>query len=96
MSKLREKIKTFQDFYNGNGHHCWICIFYQNLIKNKRERRVEIRRHNLNLVECIFHTEFIWGGNDDDIFWARNDNDDELVQQMLNYLKKNISELSHN
>ena len=88
LSKIREKINKIQEYYTNNLVSCYVAFFYQKKINEKLERNVIFNIINKQTMEFIFYTENIWAGSDQNIFWAKND--DDLIREMLASIKKHI------
>ncbi|QIO06365.1 DUF1796 family putative cysteine peptidase [Acinetobacter shaoyimingii] len=78
---LRQKLNTFREIFEKNNKHCHIILFYQHKISNIDERNLVLKNVDHKIIEFVFHTQYIWEGDDQDIFWARNDND--LIEDMI-------------
>jgi len=79
---LVKKMNIVADIYNSN---CMIVIFTQNKIERPQERAIEHRKINDIIHLFIFNTYEIWAGDNQDIFWARID--DDLITTMINQVK---------
>lgn len=88
LNKLREKIKNFREYYTNELVKCYVGLFYQKEINDKSERKLEFHITDKTMMEFIFHTEHRWEGDDESIFWAKND--DDLIKEMLDSLNKHI------
>jgi hypothetical protein len=84
---LRQKLKQFAEIYSSDTAQCTIALFYQMKLPARDGRRLESSRH-AGLPEFVFHTEHEWAGRDQDIFWARND--DDLIATMLNEIAEQL------
>ena len=79
------KAEEFLSYYRKREIRCEFIFFTQNIINEQKERTVE-KIHDLNNVKgYIFKTLEVWGGTDDDIFWAKKD--DDLIKSMLRQIK---------
>ena len=88
ISLLVNKLHEFKNFFEVNDKVCHIILFYQNKISSPSERKISMKNENSGVIEFIFHTQDIWGGSNDDIFWARVD--DDLIKEMIEESKKII------
>ncbi len=75
------KAEKFLSYYQINNKKCEITIFTQNKVDSLEERRTEVIKYSENIRAYIFHTLHFWSGDDQDIFWARND--DDLIKSMF-------------
>lgn len=75
------KAEIFLKYYQLNNKECEFTIFTQKIVESPEQRGVEIITHSKNVRAYIFSTIDIWAGNDDNIFWARND--DDLIKSMF-------------
>lgn len=78
---LRQKLNIFREFFEKNNKECYIILFYQNKISNVNERKLVFKKADNKIIEFVFHSEHIWEGDNQDIFWARNEND--LIRDMI-------------
>jgi len=81
FNKLIQKLCDFRLIYSTNNSKAYIVLFHQSIVHQKDERRLEIEFFDERFLEFKFHTEYVWGGNDSIIFYARNDED--LVTEMF-------------
>lgn len=75
LNLLIEKAEEFLNFYLINNCKCELIIFTQNIVNNFNDRGVNKTEHNKNIQIYTFNTMAIWGGTNDDLFWARTDDD---------------------
>lgn len=75
LAQLRLKLKEFQGLYQSGDVRCVMVLFHQSLIAEGDRRRLQSDAFGSDLLEFVLHTRFRWGGNDPEIFWARNDDD---------------------
>ena len=85
-SKIFEKATEFISFYKPLETNSKIILFSQKIIKENRERTVSYKRISSRVHNFIFHTKYIWAGNNEEVFWARND--DDLIKIMLDNVKE--------
>lgn len=85
---LVNKLNEFKRFFEVNDKKCYVILFYQNIVSDSSERKISMKNEGDGVIEFIFHTQNIWGGDDEDIFWARND--DDLIKKMIKKSKKII------
>ena len=80
-------LKEFADIYRKRGNDVNIFIFTQVIVSSEDYRKVEKTVvGGINVYK--FYTMNIWGGEDDEILWARCDND--LLEEMINDMKKKL------
>lgn len=84
---LKKKLQRFAAHYESPEAECFVALFYQTIVGEKGERRVETFGIDGNLLEYNFKTEQVWGGRDEDVFWARVDEDliGEMIADIENY-----------
>lgn len=90
LEKIRQKLRDFQSRYQNDEVKCSICLFYQSVMAGKADRRIHATIHD-TFMEFDFHTEYVWGGNDANIFWAVND--DDLILNMIKNIEDHISSI---
>lgn len=78
---LKEKLKIFQKFYSTGGKKCFIIFFYQSLV-NENLRGLKLIGSTEGIYEFKIDTQHEWAGENQDVFWARVD--DDLIGKMLN------------
>lgn len=89
LPQLRSKLAEFQGLYLSERARCVIVLFHQVIIADSEERRVQADSFGTDLHEFTLHTRFRWGGNDPEIFWARND--DDLFRLLFSELDRNLA-----
>jgi hypothetical protein len=82
INKIKQKLNHFLDLYQSEGVQAYVILFYQSATVPKEQRKVKLEQDN-HLFIADFSTEAIWAGTNQDIFWARCD--DDLIVQMLQY-----------
>lgn len=78
---IRERLEELISMYSSNTARCQVIFFWQNIIPVGQKSHVEFIPHPSGILEFVCHTHQIWGGDDLDIFWARND--DQLFTDMF-------------
>jgi hypothetical protein len=78
---LFDKLSLFQTFYNTDKAKCFIIVFMQKLVPRGEQKYLEYKQQKDNILLFTFKTHDIWSGDNQDVFWARVD--DELIKQML-------------
>lgn len=97
---LISKLNEFRSFFESDGKKCFIILFYQQQIDDRRKRKISFIGNHSGVLEFSLNTLHLWEGTDQRIFWARNDND--LLRTMLReskmVIKREIStkQTSHN
>ncbi|MCC6600944.1 MAG: hypothetical protein IT223_09760 [Crocinitomicaceae bacterium] len=82
---LLEDLKKLKCIYSTSNIQSEIICFTQKIIKNSNERK--LIHEILNGIHFFtFYTLNEWAGDDEDIFWARNDED--LIAEMIDAVKK--------
>lgn len=81
LDMLIEKAKKFNALYNVNNKKSEIIVFTQKLVKKSEERKLEKYHIDKTIKVFILHTLDIWQGDDNNILWAKNDED--LLAEML-------------
>ncbi|NTV83021.1 MAG: hypothetical protein HGA23_01820, partial [Bacteroidales bacterium] len=82
LDLIFKKASEFSEIYSKGKYSCSVIVFSQKTIPDKDERKVYYKKikHNIHFFE--FYTLQLWGGKDDDLFWARTD--DDLIKKMIN------------
>ncbi|ANI83148.1 DUF1796 family putative cysteine peptidase [Kosakonia oryzae] len=81
LALLREHLNELLSLYNAKGCECEVVLFYQNIVPQETQKRIDFTPHHSGLLEFACHTHEIWGGEDQDTFWARKD--DRLFVEMF-------------
>ncbi|MEA1892591.1 MAG: hypothetical protein U9N33_07775 [Campylobacterota bacterium] len=84
-SKIFEKASEFISFYKPKETNSKIILFSQKIVTDKKDRKIMHEQVKDNVHHFVFYTEYVWGGKNEDIFWARND--DDLIQIMIDKVK---------
>ena len=78
---LIEKLNNFVCFIQTKRNAPTSCLcFTQKIVKDSSERKVEISKHG-NTAFAVFHTLSVWAGSNDDLFFAKVD--DDLIDKMF-------------
>lgn len=80
LDSLFQKGLEFLEFYKKNS--CLI-IFSQKIVQSKDERKLHYKRIQDNIHFFQFDTMQLWEGDEEDILWAKID--DDLVKQMIDH-----------
>ncbi len=91
LVRLREKIDQFAAFYRSANSRCVVVCFYQSLIAPQAHRRLERIPGPEHRLEFVFHTRDAWAGNNQDLFWARVD--DDLIRQMMQQIDSTLRQI---
>ena len=79
------KAEEFLGYYEQKGIKCEFIFFTQDIVSKKEERNL-IKFHDSNNVRgYILKTLETWAGEDQDVFWARKD--DDLFMRMIKEIK---------
>lgn len=85
IDKLLSKIVEFLDFYNhDNIKKAMAVVFTQQI--DKKEKFLEQFNIKKNILLFKLHTPQIWAGKDENVFFAKND--DDLIAEMLKQTKE--------
>jgi hypothetical protein len=85
---LTKKLNEFKSIFEVNNKRCYVILFYQNIVSDSSEREISMKNEDNGVIEFILHTQNTWEGDDQDIFWARND--DDLIKEMIKKSKRII------
>lgn len=83
--KLIEDLAELKRLYEQRAKSVSVTMFTQKKVEEEEERRVDHKRVN-DIDIYTFYTLNIWEGSDDNIFWAKCD--DDLIKTMINDVKK--------
>ena len=84
-SLLISHLNQIANIYESRGNDVSIYLFTQSIITDLNERRVE---YNLDhgIHNFVFYTLNEWAGDNEDIFWARCD--DDLIKTMIDHIRQ--------
>lgn len=88
LNVVRRKLAELVGHYQGQTARCHVVLFHQALVAQAEDRRLESLGMKDGVIEFALHTEKIWGGTDNEVFWARVD--DDLLQDMLRLAEASI------
>lgn len=91
INLLRRKLSDFNEVYGSIDKKCIVVLFHQVVVGDKNERRLEVDEMKNGLIEYVFYTEKLWGGNNPDVFWAKVD--DDLICKMIEDVENKIKTL---
>jgi len=80
MELLIHHLQLLSEIYEARGNSVNVYLFYQVIASDENQRRVE-RLQNGNIYIYRFYTLEEWAGDNQDVFWARCDND--LLRVMI-------------
>jgi hypothetical protein len=81
VARLVEKLERFATGLMQAPYQCRIFLMRQALCADAELCRVEHGRPSVHVDDFLFHTQGVWGGQEEADFWAERD--DALVGQML-------------
>ena len=84
MDLLFSHLSQLSEIYQQRGNTVRIFLFYQELVSDPRNRRVEHFQHE-DIMVYKFYTLNEWAGADERNVWARNDND--LFEKMIHDIR---------
>lgn len=79
------KAEEFLSYYQERNIKCKFIFFTQEIISKKEERTLTKIHDSNNVKGFIFKTLEVWAGDDQDVFWARKD--DDLLAKMMKEIK---------
>ena len=88
FERIAGKLIELQKFYAIKGKFCQINVFTQAIVPTKEQRGLQIRQPAPGINIFVMNTIEEWSGSDGDLFWAKND--DDLLKEMLETVKKQI------
>ncbi len=86
LTLLRAHLTELLALYNTKGCECEMVLFYQHIVPKETVAHIDFTPHAGGVLEFVCHTHDIWGGDDQDTFWARND--DSLFTAMFDAIDK--------
>lgn len=85
LSLIFNKAIEFLSFYQKRGIKCDFIFFTQEIVLKREEREIIKVFNSNNIKGYIFKTLDLWAGDDQEVFWARKD--DDLIKKMLKEIK---------
>lgn len=85
IDRLLGHLSELGQLYSKGEHNAQIILFYQNIVENPIERKLEYKIFQ-NIHIFVFNSLNIWGGDDQELFWARCDED--LIGEMIKKVKR--------
>lgn len=82
---LIQHLNDLKTIYEKQCKKVYLIAFTQKLVSSEQERKVE-KKYIDGIYMYYFSTLNVWAGNNQDIFWARCD--DDLISQMIHDIKK--------
>ncbi len=86
ISLLRANLNEFLTLYHTEGCESKIVLFYQVIINEDETKHIDFTLHKTGLLEFKCYTHEIWGGDNQEIFWAKKD--DALFAEMFNIVDR--------
>lgn len=83
FSQLLDDLNKLRLIYLKRCRAVDVVLFHQSLIKDPSDRKLEYSFAG-GIHVFTFYTTKVWSGNDQDVFWARVD--DDLIKEMLNMI----------
>lgn len=85
LKLIVKKAEKFLSYYQRKAIKCEFIFFTQEIISKKEERSL-IKVYNFNNIKgYVLKTLEVWAGDDQDLFWARKD--DDLITKMIKEIK---------
>lgn len=82
LEELTAKLNQFAQIYSNEKAESFVVLFTQKKLTSVvSQKRLEFLGQNKRVLTFLFHTHHLWEGNDQDIFWARID--DDLIALMF-------------
>lgn len=85
LGLLVSHFEEIKQIYEARNNQVQIIIFTQKIVSTKEERRAESTEIN-GIKVFIFHTLNVWEGGNQEIFWARCD--DDLLKVMIDEIRE--------
>ena len=82
---LIRDLSELKEIYENQCDKVHLIAFTQKIVSSENERRVE-KIYTNGIYMYYFYTLNVWSGSDQDIFWARCD--DDLISQMIQDIKE--------
>ena len=86
MEETRKKSQKLAVLFSSEGFSCTVILFYQKIISTKKERALVQIKSYPSILEYELRTRYLWEGDNQRVFWAKNDND--LLKLMLDNAKQ--------
>jgi hypothetical protein len=81
MDAIFKKAVELSGLYSRKQNTCTVIVFSQKIVDSQEERRVFFKKMKKKVLFFEFHTYHLWAGRNDDLFWARID--DDLIRRMI-------------
>lgn len=85
IPKLVNKADQFLKLYQVKGIHCEFIFFTQEIITENSQRSIAKIYDTKNVKGYLLHTTELWAGDDEDVLWARKD--DDLLAKMIKEIR---------
>ncbi len=82
---LIKHLNDLKTIYEKQCEKVYLIAFTQNLVSSEQDRKVE-KKYIDGIYMYYFSTLNVWAGDNQDIFWARCD--DDLISQMIHDIKE--------
>lgn len=83
--RLLEELHKLYDRYSQKDSNVYVVMFTQIIVNTIEQRKVVYTQKNG--IHCFyFYTQQVWEGADNDVFWAKVD--DDLIVKMIDFVKK--------
>lgn len=84
--EIAKKAEEFLKLYQDRGIQCKLYFFFQDIVNEEIERSIVKTHNSKNVKGYCLNTLELWAGDDDEILWARKD--DDLIAIMIGDFKK--------
>ncbi len=87
LNKLVNKAEEFLYLYEKKGIRCGFIFFTQEIVAEISKRSITKIHDSKNVKGYLLKTLELWAGDDQDVLWARNDDDllSEMIKEISNY-----------
>ena len=83
---LIQHLKDLKTIYEKQCEKVYLIAFTQKIVSSEQERKVE-KKYIDGIYMYYFYTLNVWTGDNENIFWAKCD--DDLINQMIQDIKQN-------
>lgn len=84
QERLLNDLNQLKEIYSSRNYRSEVICFTQRIINEADQRKVDYEIKN-GIHYFVFHTLAEWAGGNDDLFWARTDED--LIKEMITKIK---------
>ena len=85
IKALIPKAEEFLSYYQKREIKCEFIFFIQEIVQDKSQRSLEKIHDSNNIKGFLLNTLELWAGDDEDVLWAKND--DDLLSKMIQQIK---------